>query len=228
MLQVPAIVALVVFLVSAGVSQATPILDQSFTPNVDTSYGISNQHSRGQTFTVGLTGTLSSIDFYIRNNGVSDLALWDIRATTGGVPTASDSTTLASGSFASNLAPSSLGFFSIDVSSFGIAVAPGDVLALDLRGTGANTALGWGGQTTNAYATGSGFNGAPGSVSTTWNSLGNTDLGFQTFVEPVSASSESASSDPVPEPSAMALSLVGGLAMFSLRFRMQRAANKVR
>jgi len=59
--------------------------------------------------------------------------LFDVRATTaGGAPIEDNSTTLAAVSIPAANVPLTRGFFSVDVSAFGIAVTPGDILAIVL------------------------------------------------------------------------------------------------
>ncbi|MBK17886.1 MAG: hypothetical protein CMM52_03485 [Rhodospirillaceae bacterium] len=72
---------------------AAPVLDQSHDLPVDSGglLGYGNFLHRAQTFTVGLTGTLTRVDLHVgRFNAASDPLLFDIRTTSGGIPTEPD------------------------------------------------------------------------------------------------------------------------------------------
>jgi len=180
------------------------VLDQAFMPTDHfISAGIGGGHTRAQTFTVGLAGTLTRFDAYIESSEANVPVLWDIRRTIGGAPIQSDTATLAYGSFPGPAAAhNSFAFFSIDASSFGVAVSPGDVLAIVFRTPDINVSISWLGDTTNPYARGAAYDGTPGANSTAWSSdFINYDFGFRTYVQPI------------PEPSSACL-IVGGAGIF--------------
>lgn len=172
------------FFVVTLVSAQTIVTDQSFVPSSSIgSYGIDGSHSRAQTFTVGVGGILSSIDVDVVGINSSESVLWDLRPTSGGVPAASNTNTLASGNIMSSALPQgSFSFYSIDVSSFNIAATPGDVYAIAFRGTSGNTVLSWRVSTAGGYAGGSFFDGSPSGGNINWSSLSPTDAGFDTKV----------------------------------------------
>ena len=124
-------VALCVLVICCGAmvpARAMPILDQEFAPDdFNLSSGIGGSTDKAQTFTVGVEGILASFEFYVKGSG--DLT-YEIRATTGGVPTPVTTSPLTSGTVAM---PSTWSFASVDVSSAGIPVSPGDVLAIVAR-----------------------------------------------------------------------------------------------
>jgi len=109
--------------------------------------------------------------------------LFDVRATTGGdAPIESDATTLASLTVPAATVPTTFEFFSVDVSGFGIAVTPGEILAIVLRGTQADTDYGWAGFVLNPYPAGAAYFRNASAGFPTWTLEGVDDLGFKTFV----------------------------------------------
>lgn len=201
-----------------GVSEAAPMLDQSYEASNTNANGFiykpgGGPIDRAQTFTVGLTGLLTQVnllDFGVFS-GVTLPLLFDIRTTSGGVPTESNSgaNILASLSIgpggipsapASGAAPT--GTLAIDLSSLGLFVTLGDVLGIALRTEDTTEgAYRWGREAVNGYAGGADFI----RLSGTWgpNSTSPGDQSFQTFVDP----------NPVPAPSAM---LLMGTGLFGL------------
>lgn len=200
-------VFLLVLLVS-GLSATAQTLDQSYNPASTTiSYGVDGTHTRAQTFTVGLSGQLVGVEIFTQ--AVSgDILYWDLRPTTGGAPTATQSSALASGSLLSSSLPPSASFYYFDLSSFNLTVSSGNVLAFTMWGTTGNTVGGFSGRTDNGYAGGAAFTGATG-ASTAWSELANTDFKFQTYV--------------IPEPSTYALVVgVAALGWAGWRRRLRR------
>ena len=126
------------FLMLTGVRQAAAIelLDQQndVSPSAvadSTSGGVLEQ---AQTFTVGVTGTLSRIAVQINFPGFGSpgSAILTVYNTSGGVPNAS----LGTASLPSSGIPSGgYAFQSFDVSSYGIPVHAGDVLAYGITST---------------------------------------------------------------------------------------------
>ncbi|WP_428304001.1 hypothetical protein [Lacipirellula sp.] len=121
-------------------------LDQYFTPSTVSgalNVGDSNQVDWAQTFTVGMTGTLSGFDIWIERHPTVQLPLlFDIRTTSGGLPTLSDvgPHILIAGEKAASDIPVDrhdlslpLELVHFDLSSASIAVTVGDVLAIVLR-----------------------------------------------------------------------------------------------
>ena len=210
------LVAIGAFATTANGLYAAPILDQSFLPGGG---GRAIINSRpvdwAQTFTVGVGGVLDSVDVQIfrASTTTADL-LFDIRSTTAGVPNESNVATLASVAVPAAGVPTVATFFNIDVSSFNIAVSPGDVLAIALRSTTVTPAdYSWRLQSTGTtYGSGQAYFRIPDVGITTWTvSNANQDLGFRTFVETTATV--------VPEPSSLALAASGLVCVFGLRRR---------
>ncbi len=207
---VPLAVALLTISVPTGAGHAALILDQVFDPgpNPSVASGISLLQ-KAQTFTVGLAGTLAQVDVDIlRNGSPAGPLLFDVRATTaGGAPIESNATTLASLSIPAATVPTTRGFFSIDVSGFGVAVTPGEILAIVLRGTQVDVDYTWFGGINNPYPAGDEyFRNPPG----TWTLVEGNDLGFKTFVTTT------------PVPSAVVLFGVGVAALAGVTWRRHR------
>jgi hypothetical protein len=164
---------------------ATVVLDQvsvGGTGSARTSNGTT--FGRAQTFTVGIAGLLDSVEVTMADGTPTTLR---ILATSGGVPVGGSggSTVLATSSAATVLGAS----FTFDLSPAALAVAVGDVLAIEIFGgrwvTGPNT-----------YAGGNGdFYNADFSIPN-WSPL-SSDQAFRTFVENGLAT--------VPEPASLAL-----------------------
>lgn len=173
----------------ARVGHTSPIMDQEYDPGTDNSVaaiGSNNVVDWSQTFTVGISGTLTSVELaMIRNASVTFTKplLFDIRTTSGGTPTEPDTgfNILASKSIAPPDVPTTYGFFSI--SGLGVCVTAGDILAITLRSDDPH-AYHWAGTgQTLGYTGGSAFVRAP----VVWEIQPPDgiihDLGFRTFVE---------------------------------------------
>lgn len=211
-----ATVALSIVVASAG-ARASPILDQSFEENISATGG---SQGIAQTFTVGVTGTLTRVDIFAEQLTAISLG---ILGTTGGVPTPFSA---ALGTVPLTDIPFT-GFgswVSVDVSALNISVTSGDLLAWALVGTQAQV----GGSDFlvpgDRYTGGEAFSGRtivitpgkppvffpPGEV---WApALASplvVDLAFHTYVEPTA----------VPEPSTLALLAAGALMLLPLRRR---------
>ena len=204
----------VVLAVSAREVRADPILDQEYDPSStnSTAYiGGTSSVDWSQTFDVGTTGTLTDIEVKIfkGSTSVTGALLFDVRKTSSGTPTESDtgSDILFSASIAAGDIGTTASFFNIDLGSGAFSVASGDVLAIVLRS--ADSTLGayqWKGTNTDGYSDG----GAYTRLGTgTWHTNTIKDFAFRTFV------------DPVPEPSTIVL-LGAGLLVVALRARRSR------
>lgn len=179
------LIALAVLFVSSPVA-ATPIQDQFFDPGPSPSLA-TGRLDKAQTFTVGITGTLTRVDVDISRGSTADL-LFDIRPTVAGVPVESDGITLAAVTVPASNIPTTRGFFSVDINSFGVSVTAGEILAIVLR-SDLDQVLDytWYGHTIDGYALGHHFfRHPPGWPRPTWwSDVAGSDLGFKTFVEPV-------------------------------------------
>ena len=166
----------------------TPTLDQRFEPGAaNTAGGFENMGARAQTFTVGLTGTLTSVDLILSSGPTADDVLRvDIRGTTGGNPNLDDGAVLGSRLVSGLGLPvnNTSEFVSIDFSSLNIQVIAGQQLAIVIMrvvGSGGSDVLWVGENQLEDYPAGHDVqrNGGSG---TTWTSLTN-DFYFRTYVQ---------------------------------------------
>ncbi len=187
------------------------LLDQSVVVNnYQGDLTIYSDRSYAQTFTVGLAGELSRVGFQVyRTTGATGDLTLQILSTDGGTPSPNSTpplfeTIVPIGDLPTIDDPNSaVPITLVDVSSANIAVTPGQVLAIALRspnGSGSPPWTLWR-MTADSYAGGSSFTQTINS--TTWGPstiLGpGQDGGFQAYV------------NAVPEPSSLALVLIGGL-----------------
>jgi len=114
---------------------AAPILDQSFLGGHGS---VSGEAPFAQTFTVGIEGRLSRVDLAVF--GHADVTI-DIRRTSLGVPLLSDERADQLGRAHVTPRPFPRGLVSVDMRPFNIAMMPGDVLAVVLRGDGVHNWL---------------------------------------------------------------------------------------
>jgi hypothetical protein len=193
-------VVLGILLLFLGTSpvHATPVLDQMFfDPTITSSNGGSSESFGGliffriaQTFTVGLGGTLDHVDNRLADNspfGASPASGMNILATTGGVP--SFTTVLAS---TNSFITTGDGWTSWDLSSSGLAVMPGEVLAMELL-NGA-----WSGSAGGGYTEG-GLYVVSSTAFGPFEGFTGFDVFFRTYVDGPQPAS------PVPEPSSLLL-----------------------
>jgi uncharacterized membrane protein len=153
-------------------------LDQLLEPNPTNALkGVGGSVHHAQTFTVGVSGTLESVDILINQFGTPGDLLFDIRDTTGGVPLENDGTTLAAVAVPPSDVPTTQAWVSVDVSSFNVLVQVGDVLAIVLRTSGAG-GYQWGAEQGNPYSGGAPYFRNPGP---SW-TLQTEDSGFRTYV----------------------------------------------
>ncbi|MEM0925533.1 MAG: PEP-CTERM sorting domain-containing protein [Planctomycetota bacterium] len=200
------VLAAFVLAVFPPIGHAEVVLDQSHdavtgTPGTPGTVMKDTSSPQSQTFTVGVTGILDSIDLQVGNsNPVGDLFL-ELLETSGGVPTPSSlgSVTVDASTFVPG-APA-ITYVNVPVSHLGIAVETGDVLAIELSTDDSNGYV-WR-YDLDGYAGGRNYFRIGDTHGTT---IGSLDYGFQTFVTAI------------PEPGALVplLTLVG---MLTLRKR---------
>jgi len=170
-------------------SSAAPVLDQSSESGV--ALGTLGNPDNAQTFTVGLQGRLSEIQVQVQLNSppLNDLVL-DVRGTSAGAPLEDDVnvlalTTLSAGDFSYGVPT----WASFDVSSYGIDVGVGDILAIVLRSPTATANANWfwiGSDGGNPYSSGQRWIREAGEI---WDgtsfAYATSDMNFRSFVEPV-------------------------------------------
>lgn len=127
--------------IAVAATPASAEVDQEFTgPGTSASVQMDEFFDRAQTFTVGIGGTLASIEATLASGGNTlpgDALLIDVRPTDGaGAPVEDDGAALGVvtvlGSELTNILDDE-NPFALDFSSFAIAVQPGDVLAIVAR-----------------------------------------------------------------------------------------------
>jgi len=194
-----------------------PVLDQEYDSigaGSSSSATIDSATDRAQTFTVGLAGVLDSIGLQVVREDASTTAdlLFDVRGTSVGVPIESNATTLASVMVPATEIPLALGageFFTVDVISSGIAVNPGEVLAVVLSAPDATTALNryrwFNGPNADDYPDGDPYSRTTG----TW-TLESSDGGIQALIV-------------IPEPSS-SVSLIAGIGILLVLARRRGVA----
>jgi len=200
------------FLAVAPGASADILLDQQYSFSssfADSTNG--NVSEVGQTFTVGIAGTLARIDVSMfRLSGIFDPtgpAVLSVYNTTGGNPTGAPLTSVSKPKVDISLNVAS--FASFDVSAASISVNVGDKLSFGISSPGSEVGP-YFLPTTDfpGYAGGNGVNRIINPVGA-WQLSQNFDHGFQTFVNAA-----------IPEPSAFVLSFITGISLaFSRRRR---------
>lgn len=167
------------------------IIDQEYDPTGSSQVLIVDvDNDLAQTFTVGITGTLSSIDLMIDSFNATDDLLVDFRRTTlSGSPVESDTGSDILGSFAvaanTITALGAITFKNYDVSSLGIAVTAGEILAITLTSSESTGRFRWATKTSAGYSGGDGYLRGSDIGSTTWTTFAGSDHGFRTYIQPV-------------------------------------------
>ncbi|MHC4848782.1 MAG: PEP-CTERM sorting domain-containing protein [Planctomycetota bacterium] len=208
---------LVVLALSAQEVCADSILDQQYDPSsTNTTAWIGGGTSGNlvdwaQTFKVGETGMLTDVAIKVlrKNSSVTQALLLDIRTTSSGAPSESDSASniLFSTSIAASDIGTSFSFLAIDLDIGSFSVSDGDILAIVLRSDDTNSgAYQWAGSSTSGYADGAAYWRMSGSFSASGSIA---DHAFKTSVQTT------------PEPSTLVL--IGlGIAAAAVRSRRTR------
>ncbi len=157
----------------ASSASAVTVLDQASDGPQSDFYIIGSLY-RAQTFTVGISGTLTRFEVFIES--LSGSALFEIWDASSGLPAlASSGVALAS----ATVSYSGSGFFGTDVS---LDVDAGDVLALVQIG-GNSTGIGeWAGSSANPYAGGAAFTTFTSDPDGAFFPEHPTDFSFKTYV----------------------------------------------
>lgn len=204
-------------------AHSTPILDQTDGGPFNAAAGFlaTLGIDVAQTFTVGLAGTLSLVSVNIARTADTTAPLFvEIRTTVGGIPNAVDGQVLlstplsaaqvpiASPTTAGPLNGPAFAFINVDLSAFGLAVTPGEVLALSMTSDASPGGYLWGLNVPGTYAGGNSYY-RGNSLDAAW-ILGGADQNFRTFVS-------------VPEPASMALIAIAFAALVTSRRRVSVA-----
>lgn len=211
-----------------GSAKAAYVLDQVYDPSALTTYdlggpfGTASYHTDwAQTFTVGVTGMLGLVSFYIERNASStpDDLVVDVRGTTGGLPGSNAAVLVSTHVAPASVSTTQFSFVTFDFSATPVPVVAGQVLAIVLGVPGSIGGYSWLGthSTPSPYAAGGAYaRTVVGASAGNWGntSFETTDFGFKTYV----------SASPVPEPGGWAL-LAGGLALALVRVRARERCN---
>lgn len=187
--------------------------------------GTSFDFQDAQTFTVGINGLLSQIDLPIFNtNGGTEGVTLDIRSVSGGIPEMDDSLVLGSvfldvAELSTSVSPGDVSSWaSVDISSLGIIVDVGDILAYSVR-TDSTAAYLYNPEFGDTYSGGMAYR-RNYAVDTAWGDFGgrsDIDFMFQTYVD----------TSAVPEPASVLLLGAGLIGMAQIR-RRKGARNEVK
>lgn len=187
---------------AAQAARAVPTYDQSFAGPYDVA-NVNGLLYRAQTFTVGVSGLLTRFEVAMSGSGASLFEVWSAPS---GVPQAIPGTPLASATVFFN----GTGFVGTEISSFGLNVTAGEILALVQVGNSSTGFGSWQGTFAGGYLGGSFFSTVSTMPGGAWNDL-EQDGGFRTFVDAA-----------VPEPSILALV---GLGLAGIRYNRSRLEN---
>jgi hypothetical protein len=189
-------------LLRATPSDAQPIKDQAFEPSPpDTIPTIFSNYRWAQTFTVGLTGTLTSVDVLVAqlfNEQAEDLEI-TIFDTSGGAPRVALTSPVhfSPTSVPIVLHPANFGGYAYLSARFSMAVTAGDVLAI-VASTGPTSQYYWAGALGGGYPRGQLYETTGG----TWVPEGLEDQAFRTFVAPSRAPTANAGNNQTVRPGA--------------------------
>lgn len=189
------------FLLAAPVN-AAPVKDQAFEPSPpDTIPTVFREYRWAQTFTVGVTGTLTRVDVQFAqlfNQQPEDLEI-TIFDTVGGAPRAPITAPfhIAPASVPIVLHPSTWEGYAFLSAAFALPVTAGDVLAIVVS-TGPSSQYYWAGAFGGGYPGGQLYR----TTNTTWSAAGPEDQAFRTFVATSRPPTANAGSDQTLRPGA--------------------------
>lgn len=195
----PSLFTLMFTLLHAVPGDASSIKDQAFEPSPpDTIPTIFSNYRWAETFTVGLTGTLTGVDVLVAqlfNEQPEDLEI-TIFDTTGGAHVALTAPVhISPASVPIVLHPSTFSGYAYLSARFALAVTAGDVLAIVVS-TGPTSQYYWAG------AFGGGYPGGQLYLTTggMWGPVGSQDQAFRTFVAPSHAPTANAGNNQTVRP----------------------------
>ena len=164
------------------------MLDQEYAPASPTLEAHNGLLYRAQTFTAAETGKLVQVEALMRGFGSSTFEIWPVAL---GEPLQIPTTPLFSGTLNFSTG-NTIQFEPLDVSSAGINLQPGDMLALVQIGNSHTGSGSWFGTNFDGYSGGAGFTTITTATTGPWNDL-DWDLGFRTYI------------DVIPEPAGIGL-----------------------
>lgn len=186
---------------SARATTSTPVVDQSIITSAEGAIAVTSGFSWGQSFTVGLSGALTEIDFQLGRNAATTQPLQvELRTANGDLPNLDASGLLFSGTIAASAIPvltfTSSFTASIDLSSAAPTVTSGEKLVVLLSSNDHN----WYNWDNSAYDNSNPYPNGTSIESSyqnpAWTVVTNWDFGFRTWVAPV------------PEPSLLPIGLL--------------------
>ncbi len=217
-------------LIAFGPAARADVMDQSFNPGLPPpafgGFVAAGGLDTSQTFTVGLSGYLTSVSVAVAETAdVNQDLRVDIRPVLAdGFPDPLDSDVLASGTLSAASVPviastiagpfdfAAIAFLNVDLSAANLLVTPGEVLAITLESDATSGGYAWAAQPGDPFVTGDGF--YRGHSSTAPFNLGGADQAFETFVQPT------------PEASSVGLLLTAVLGVEWIRRRRNAGAQK--
>ena len=161
-------------------------LDQTHDPagGPTTTFSIFGANQAAQTFTVGVTGTLTFLEVFIEQSIAGADITVDVRPTTGGAPVELDGLALATVTIPSGTVGSIPGWFTIDLGAAAIPVTLGLELAITLRAVGGAGQYEASADNPGAYTGGDAWTRDTSGFPGTWTRVTGADLLFRTYVIP--------------------------------------------